>query len=245
MTRVALVTGGSRGIGAAVSRLAAKDDYAVCVNYRTGGDSAAQVVEDIRRAGGSAIAVRADVTREDEVADMFETVDQKLGTIYALVNNAGVSGNRGNLADIETAGWRPAFQVNLLGAFYCAREALRRMTKSAAGAIVNVSSTAAIGGGAPGLVPYAASKGGLEAMTVGLAREVAAQGIRVNAVRPGIIADGMDDVTMPLEKLRARVASVPMGRPGTSEEVASAIVWLLSDRASYITGAVLSVAGGR
>jgi NAD(P)-dependent dehydrogenase (short-subunit alcohol dehydrogenase family) len=240
MGKVALVTGGGRGIGAATCRLLAAQDYAVCVNYLRNEAAAAALAREL---GARAIAVAADVADEAAVLRLFDTVERELGPLDLLVNNAGIVGRAMPLRDMDYARMQRIFATNVLGVMLCAREAARRM-RGRGGAIVNVS-TGFVKSGAPGMmVDYAASKGAIEVFTAGLARELAAEGIRVNAVRPGLIdteihADSGDPA-------RAKKAEhfVPMKRAGQAEEVARAIVWLASDAASYTTGTVLDVSGG-
>jgi len=248
VTNVLIVTGGSRGIGAATATLAAERGYAVCVNYRSNQAAAEAVVAGIRDAGGTALAVGADVAVEDDVVRLFETVDAALGPLTALVNNAGILEKQTRVEQIEAARIDRIFATNVRGTFICAREAVRRMsTKNGGqgGAIVNLSSRAAQLGAPGEYVDYAASKGAIDAMTIGLAREVAGEGIRVNAVRPGIIysdihADGGEP-----GRVDRLGPTLPMQRGGDAIEVARAILWLLSDEASYSTGTFIDVAGGR
>ncbi len=238
-----IVTGSGRGIGAATARLAAREGYAVCVNYHSQSDPAERLAEEIRATGGRAVAVQADTSVPSDVERLFATAGEQLGPLTALVNNAGISGGRSRLVDTDIETLKRVLDVNVVGYFLCAQQAVRRMAESGngkAGGIVNVSSQAAQFGGNQ-LAHYAASKAAVNAFTIGLAREVAAQGIRVNAVSPGIIDSGQQDPAE-TEKLGR---SVPIGRVGAPAEVAEAILWLLSDRASYVTGAILPVAGGR
>ena len=248
MNEVILITGASRGIGAATARLAAARGYIVCVNYRDRRDAADAVVADIARDGGRALAVKADVAIEADVTRLFATVDRELGPLHALVNNAGMLERQSRVEDMDAARLSRVFATNVTGAFICAREAVRRMSTAhggAGGAIVNVSSRAA-GLGAPGeYVDYAASKAAIEAMTVGLAREVAAEGIRVNGVRPGIIYSDIHASGGDPGRVDRLATTVPMQRGGDVIEVARAILWLLSSEASYSTGAFIDVSGGR
>ena len=248
MSGVLLVTGGSRGIGAATARLAAERGYTVCVNYRQNRPAADQVVAAITAAGGTAIAVAADVAAESEVVRLFETVATQLGPIRVLINNAGILERQTRVEHIDAARLDRIFATNVRGAFVCAREAVRRMSTAhggAGGAIVNVSSRAAQLGAPGEYVDYAASKAALDALTIGLAREVAGEGIRVNGVRAGIIytdihADGGEPGRVD------RVGpTLPMQRGGHAIEVARAILWLASEEASYSTGTFIDVAGGR
>ena len=245
-SKVLLVTGASRGIGAATAELAAKRGFAVCVNFLSSEEKARAVVSQIRAGGGNAIAVGADIGDESQVAEMFAEVDQTLGPLTALVNNAGINGGFGSVAEVTRETLERVFATNVFGAFFCAREAIRRMSTAnggAGGSIVNVSSQAAVFGGNQ-LAHYAASKAALNTLTLGLAREAAAQGIRVNGVSPAVISTdqqkGMDEA-----RREALLASIPAGRMGTPLEVAEAILWLLSDAASYVTGITLPVTGGR
>jgi len=248
LAKVILITGGSRGIGAATARLAAERGYTVCVNYRTNGAAADQVVAGIAAAGGTALTVGADVASEPDVVRLFETVDARLGPITALINNAGIIERQTRVEHIDAARLDRIFATNVRGAFLCAREAVRRMSTAhggAGGAIVNVSSRAAQLGAPGEYVDYAASKAALDALTIGLAREVAGEGIRVNGVRAGIIytdihADGGEP-----NRVDRLGPTLPMRRGGDAIEVARAILWLASDEASYSTGAFIDVAGGR
>jgi NAD(P)-dependent dehydrogenase (short-subunit alcohol dehydrogenase family) len=248
VTKVLIVTGGSRGIGAATARLAAERGYAVCVNYRKNQAAADALVSEITTAGGTALAVGADVASEPDVVRLFESVDARLGPLTALVNNAGILEKQTRVEDIDAARIDRVFATNVRGAFICAREAVRRLSTARGGpggAIVNVSSRAAQLGAPGEYVDYAASKAALEALTVGLAREVAAEGIRVNGVRPGIIysdihADGGEP-----GRVDRLGPTLPMRRGGDAIEVARAILWLLSDEASYSTASFIDVAGGR
>ena len=246
--RVAVVTGGGRGIGAATARLAARRGYAVCVNYLTDGDTARQVADAIAQAGGRAIAVAADVASEPDVVRLFATVDATLGPVSALVNTAGILERQMRVEDMDAARWQRVLATNVVGTFLCAREAVRRMSTKrggAGGAIVNVSSGAARAGSPGVYVDYAASKGAVETFTTGLAREVASEGIRVNAVRPGFIHTDIHAASGEPDRVARMAPSVPMRRGGRPDEVAAAILWLLSDEASYVTGTFVDVAGGK
>lgn len=246
--KVLLVTGGSRGIGAATALLAAKKGYAVAVNYTANPGAAEDVASFIRTAGGKAITVKADVSREDEVIAMFEAVDGQLGRLTALVNNAGVVDVPARVEDMGLARLRRMFDINVLGSFLCAREAIKRMGRrhgGAGGAIVNVSSAAARLGAPGQYVDYAAAKGAIDTFTIGLAKEVAQDGIRVNAVRPGLIETDIHASGGLPDRVRDLAHQVPMQRGGTADEVAQAIVWLLSEEASYTTMSLVEVSGGR
>ncbi len=246
--RALLITGGGRGIGAATARLAAQQGWAVAVNYARDSLAADTVVRAIRAEGGSAISVRADVANEAEVLRMFATVDAKFGPIAGLVNNAGVVDTTARLDEMDWARWRRMFDTNVLGSLLCAREAVRRMSTrhgGAGGSIVNLSSAASRLGSGGQYVDYAASKGAIDTFTLGLAREVAAEGVRVNAVRPGLIDTDIQASGGLPQRVRDLAPTVPMQRGGSADEVAQAIVWLLSDAASYTTGALLDVSGGR
>ena len=248
MSKVLIVTGGGRGIGAAAARLAGSRGYAVAVNYHSNADAANGVVKDIEAAGGKAIAVQADVTTEDGVASLFETVDQKLGTLDALFANAGTLTEYRPIQEVPLADLEQTWRGNISGPFLCAREAAKRMSTTyggKGGAIVINSSAAARIGGAHGMLAYAASKGATDTFTLGLSIELGGQGIRVNAVRPGLIETTFHDLTGDLERLKKLVGGVPMGRTGTAEEVAEAVLWLLSDEASYVSGTHVDVTGAR
>ena len=251
--KVALVTGGSRGIGAATCVQLAKAGYAVVVNYTTSQAASDKLCQSITLAGGTAIGLQADVAIESQVLAMFAAIDAKFGRLDALVNNAGVVDMTARLDEMSVARWKRMFDINVIGSLICAREAVKRMstkykpTTSAnqGGAIVNLSSAAARLGAPGQYLDYAVSKGAIDTLTIGLAKEVAAEGIRVNGVRPGII-DTDIHASGGLPNRVAQVAPlVPMQRGGSADEVASAIVWLLSDAASYVTGATIDVTGGR
>jgi NAD(P)-dependent dehydrogenase (short-subunit alcohol dehydrogenase family) len=243
-----LVTGGSRGIGAATALLAAQRGYAVCVNYRSNRAAADAVVADIESAGGKAVAVGADVSLEADVVRLFETVDARLGRLTALVNNAGILETQSRVDRMDAARLGRIFATNVTGAFLCAREAVTRMSTTrggAGGAIVNVSSRAAQLGAPGEYVDYAASKAAIETLTIGLAREVAGEGIRVNGVRPGIIYSDIHASGGEPGRVDRLGPQLPIKRGGEAVEVARAILWLLSDEASYSTGTFIDVAGGR
>ena len=242
-----LITGGGRGIGAATARLAAQRGYAVCVNYVRNREAAENLVREIAKAGGRASAVAGDVAREADVVRMFDEA-QKLAPLRALVNNAGILERQGRLDEMEAARFERVFATNITGAFLCAREAVRRMSTrhgGQGGAIVNVSSMASRLGSPGEYVDYAASKGAIDALTIGLAKEVAAEGIRVNAVRPGVIYTEIHASGGEPGRVDRVKSAVPMQRGGQPEEVARAILWLLSDEASYSTGTFIDVSGGR
>ncbi len=246
--RSVLVTGGSRGIGAACSLLCAQAGYAVAVNYTRDASAAQAVVDRITGAGGRALAIQADVADEAAVLRMFDTLDRELPPLRALVNNAGVVDTPARLDQMSLARLQRMFAVNVFGSLLCAREAVRRMSTrhgGAGGAIVNLSSAAARLGSPGQYLDYAAAKGAIDTFTVGLAKEVATEGIRVNAVRPGIIETEIHASGGLPDRAKQVAPQVPMQRAGSAEEVARAIVWLLSDAASYTTGAVLDVSGGR
>ena len=248
MTKVVLITGGSRGIGAATALLAARQGYAVAVNYTANSLAADEVVRLIRADGGQAITVQGDVAREADVLAMFEKVDAKFGRLSALVNNAGVVDQTSRVDAMPLERLQRMFAVNVFSSFLCAREAVKRMSTrygGSGGAIVNVSSAAARLGSPGQYVDYAAAKGAIDTFTIGLAKEVAAEGIRVNAVRPGIIETEIHASGGLPNRVRDVAPQVPMQRAGTAHEVAQSIVWLLGDEAGYCTGALLDVAGGR
>jgi NAD(P)-dependent dehydrogenase (short-subunit alcohol dehydrogenase family) len=242
MDNVTIVTGGSRGIGAAACVRLARDGHAVAVGFRRAAGAAQEVVEAVTAAGGRAIAVRADTSVEDDVVALFDTAAERLGPVTGLVNNAGIAAPLARLADVETEDLRRVMDVNVIGAFLCARQAARVMT--AGGAIVNVSSTAATLGSPGNYIHYAASKAAVDALTLGLAKELAAGGIRVNGVAPGFVDTEIHEQTGDPDRAANVLSRIPAGRLGTPQEIAEAIAWLLSPAASYTTGATLRVAGG-
>ncbi|TWF43436.1 SDR family oxidoreductase [Neorhizobium alkalisoli] len=258
MAKIALVTGGSSGIGAATCRLLAQRGWSVAVHYRTGMDMAERLVAKIRQEGGRAVAVEADVSDRTDVLRMFETIDACLGPVSGLVNSAGIAGPRARFETLDPAGVEEVFRVNVIGTFLCSREAIRRMSTfhgGEGGAIVNLSSGLSNTGGAltpfalncdengrrSSQVAYAASKGAINSFTMALAQEIAADGIRVNAVSPGATFTGMADT----DRMAAIADTIPIGRGADPSEIAEAIEWLLSDKASYVAGANLRVGGGR
>ena len=248
MTSIVLITGASRGIGAATAVLAARNGWDVAVNYSHNAQAAAEVVQQVQALGQRAMAVQADVADDAQVKTMFAQVAERLGRIRALVNNAGVVDRAQRLQEMDLARWQRMFAINVLGSFACAREAVLAMSTAhggAGGSIVNVSSAAARLGAANQYVDYAASKAALDTMTLGLAHEVASQGIRVNAVRPGLIETDIHASGGQPDRVARLAPGVPMGRGGTAEETAEAIYWLMSDKSSYSTGAILDVSGGR
>jgi NAD(P)-dependent dehydrogenase (short-subunit alcohol dehydrogenase family) len=245
VSKVMIVTGGGRGIGAATALLAAQRGYSVAVNYLGNREAAERVVEKI---GKNAIAVAGDVASESDVMRLFKTVDEKLGRVNALVNNAGIVDLRSRVEEMSAARIQRMLAVNVTGSFLCAREAVKRMSTrhgGNGGAIVNVSSVAARLGGAGDYVDYAASKGAIDTFTVGLAKEVGGEGIRVNAVRPGVIRTEIHAASGDPGRVDRIASSTPLMRPGEAGEIARTILWLASDEASYITGALLDVSGGR
>lgn len=244
--KVCIVTGAARGIGAATALAAARHGYAVCINYLAAREAAESVRAAIEQAGGEAMTCAADVSRGEEVVALFAAVDRRFGAVTALVNNAGISGGRHAIADLDAETFQHVVGVNLVGTFLCIKEAVACMSRSRGGeggAIVNLS-TAAVRTGGRRIAAYVAAKAGIEGLTQALAAELAEDGIRINAVAPGIIAteqQPLDDVAW----LARAAASVPLGRLGTADEVAAAVIWLLSDEAAYVTGTILDVTGGR
>lgn len=248
MFKVMLITGASRGIGAATARLAAAEGYALCLNYHRREDAVQKLLEELQAAGAHAIAVAADVADEAQVAKLFAAIDEEFGRLDVLVNNAGILERQMRLDEMDAARLARIFAVNVTGSFLCAREAVKRMSTrygGNGGAIVNVSSIAAKIGAPNEYIDYAAAKGAIDSMTLGLAKEVAAEGIRVNAVRPGVIHTEIHASGGEPDRVERVKASVPMGRGGDPEEVAEAILWLTSEKASYTSGALLDVSGGR
>lgn len=248
MTKVMMITGGSRGIGAATARLAAQQGYAVCINYRHDQAAADRIVDCINQTGATAIAVAANVALEKDVMRLFNTIDEQLGRVTALVNNAGILEKQMRLEHMDATRLNRIFTINITGCFLCARESIKRMSTQhggTGGAIVNVSSMAARLGSPGEYIDYAASKGAIDTLTIGLAKEVAAEGIRVNAVRPGMIHTDIHASGGDPNRVDRLKQSVPMQRGGEAIEVAKAILWLLSNEASYTTGSFIDVAGGK
>lgn len=246
--RSVIVTGGSRGIGAATCVLAADSGFRVAVNYTANKAAADDVVRRIESAGGEAFAIQGDVASEPEIVAMFEAVDKRFGGLDALVNNAGVVDRKARLDEVDAARLERMFRINTIGTMLCAREAVKRMSTrhgGKGGSIVNLSSVAAVLGGPGEYVDYAAAKGAIDSFTVGLAREVAEEGIRVNAIRPGIVETEIHASGGQPNRVEAIRGFVPMKRAGTADEIARAVMWFLSDASSYATGSILNVSGGR
>lgn len=243
-----IVTGASRGIGAAIARLAGQRGYPVAVNCSRGEAEAKKVVGDILSGGSRGIAIRADISREEDILNLFQTAERELGPIKALVNNAGITGGFARVENVTAAAIEKTFAVNVTGAILCAREAVRRMSTrrgGTGGAIVNISSIAVRTGAAGEWVHYSASKGAIDSFTLGLAREVATEGIRVNAVAPGLVETEIHAANGEPGRLQRLMPTIPMNRAGQPEEVAEAVLWLLSPAASYVTGSILEIGGGR
>ena len=242
-----LITGASRGIGAATALQAAARGYFVCVNFRQSAEAATSVVDEIRERGGDGIAVQADVGQEEDVARLFKTIDAQRGNLVGVVNNAGEAAPASRLENMDGARWEAILRTNVLGTLYCSREAIRRMSRrlgGPGGAIVNVSSAASRTGSPNEYVDYAASKGAIDSLTIGVAREVAEDGIRVNGVRPGFIHTGIHAERGDPHRIERLQDALPVRRGGEPDEVAAAIVWLLSEEASYVTGSFIDMAGG-
>lgn len=245
---VLLVTGGSRGIGAAVCRLAARQGWNVAVNYAANRAAADSVVSDVRAEGGDAIAIKGDVGNTQDIVSMFQAVDGHFGRLDGLVNNAGIVDAQQRVDEMSVERLERMMRVNVTGSILCAAEAVRRMSSrhgGKGGSIVNISSMAAVLGSASQYVDYAASKAAIDTFTIGLSREVANEGVRVNAIRPGVIDTDIHASGGLPNRARDLAPSIPMQRPGTAEEIADAVLYLLSPTASYITGAILNVSGGR
>ncbi|MET4247212.1 SDR family oxidoreductase [Bradyrhizobium sp. LA6.7] len=245
---VMIVTGGGRGIGAAVARLASERGYSVAINFAQNAASASKLVTSIQDAGGNAISIKGDVSREDDVMRMFEEVDLKLGPVGVLVNNAGVTGGFSRLENVSAEMLSKLFAINVVGAFLCSREAVRRMSTrngGTGGSIVNVSSRSSQYGGAGEWIHYASSKGAMDTLTLGMSRELASEGIRANAIAPGFIETDLHAEAGAPDRAIRLAAGTPIGRPGTAHEIAEVALWLASPAASYVTGAIVAAAGGR
>ncbi|HWD30384.1 SDR family oxidoreductase [Pseudomonas caricapapayae] len=248
MDKVIVITGASRGIGAATARLAAREGYRICINYVSDDEAAQRVLAEVRELGAEAITVKADVSVEDEIIHLFQRVDAELGPVTALVNNAGTIGQKSQLEQMSEFRLLKLMKTNVVGPMLCSKHAVQRMSKrngGLGGSIVNVSSVAARLGSPNEYVDYAASKGALDTFTLGLAKEVADDGIRVNAVRPGYIFTDFHALSGDPERVSKLEPNIPMGRGGQADEVAEAIIWLLSDKASYSTGSFIDLGGGR
>lgn len=248
MKKTVLITGGAQGIGKATALLAAQKGYTVIINFAQNATAAEETLAQIRAIGGEAIAIQADISKEDEVMRMFEQIDEQFGPLNALVNNAGIVGTQTKVVDMGVERMSNILSVNVLGSFLCAREAIKRMSTlngGPGGSIVNVSSIAARIGAPFEYVDYASSKGAIDTFTMGLSKEVAMEGIRVNCVRPGLIYTDIHAKGGEANRVARLAGAVPMQRGGQAEEVAQAILWLLSDEASYVTGAFMDVSGGR
>ena len=243
-----VVTGGSRGIGAAICRLGAKQGYAVAVNYHSHEQAAQSLVDEIEQSGGRAVAIQADIGLEADILKLFKNAEERLGPLSALVNNAAITGGFARVESVDSAMLERLMAVNVTGALLCAREAVRRLSTARGGkggAIVNISSRAAELGSAGEWIHYAMTKGAIDTLTVGLAREVAQEGIRVNAVAPGLVQTDIHTEAGDSGRPARLAQSIPLGRAGTPEEIAEGVVWLLSPAASYVTGSVLAIGGGR
>lgn len=246
--RIMIITGGSRGIGAATARLAAQRGYDVCINYQRDEAAAEQVAGEVRAAGQRALVVRGDVASEADVLQLFETTDRELGTLSVLLNNAGIVGHSQRVDEMDAARIQRMFAINVTGSFYCAREAVRRMSTrhtGHGGSIINMSSRASVLGSPNEYIDYAASKAAIDTLTLGLSKEVGGEGIRVNAVRPGLIYTDIHASGGKPNRVNDMLGGVPMQRGGTAEEVAEAVLWLASDACNYCTGTFIEVSGGR
>jgi NAD(P)-dependent dehydrogenase (short-subunit alcohol dehydrogenase family) len=245
---VAIVTGGSRGIGAAIAKTLGAHGYSIAVNFAVDANAARRVVDEVTALGAKAVAIQADVSREDDIRKLFETAERALGPLVVLVNNAGITGGFSRVDAVDAGALAQMLAVNVAGTIICSREAVKRMSTRSGGhggAIVNISSLAARTGGAGEWVHYAASKGAINSFTIGLAREVASEGIRVNAVAPGLIETDLHAANGAPDRPQRLSPAIPMQRPGTPDEVSSGVLWLLSKEASYVTGTILEIGGGR